>query len=188
MLHASAEAPTELTTDTGVTIHRVTGQRLTCSCAHATQTDDPDGNPLHLGRRTRRIRGRLARAVHARDHGHCQAPGCRNRTRQIHHITHWADGGVTCIENLISLCDAHHWLVHEGEWTITGEQGAWLFQSPDGRTLRTTPEPAATSTPLLHNTAITATAIVPTAVDATIDLDACLYSLNNRPSLRPSAN
>jgi hypothetical protein len=77
-------------------------RRLACDCSYAQQINDTHGNPLHLGRKTRRIRGRLARAVHARDAGMCQAPGCGNRTKQIHHIVHWANGGPTCIENATS--------------------------------------------------------------------------------------
>jgi hypothetical protein len=108
--------------------------------------DDADGNPLHVGRRHRRIRGRLARAVHARDRGRCRAPGCTQRATQIHHIRHWANGGPTCLANLISLCDAHHWLVHEGGFTIlTRSPGVWALASPAGVTVDPTqPTPPAT--------------------------------------------
>ena len=106
-------SPTGITIDGAARLHPATGRRLTCGCPHTIQTDDTNRNPLHLGRTTRRIHGRLARAVHHRDRGRCQAPGCTNRTTQIHHIRHWANGGPTCITNLISLCDSHHWLVHE---------------------------------------------------------------------------
>jgi hypothetical protein len=37
---------------------------------------------------------------------------------QIHHIVHWADGGETCIENGVSLCQHNHQLIHSGEFTI----------------------------------------------------------------------
>jgi hypothetical protein len=84
----------------------------------ATQTEDDHGSPLHLGPRTRRIRGRVARAVRYRDGGRCQAPGCTAHATITHHIRHWACGGTTCLINLISLCDGHHWLVHDGGWTI----------------------------------------------------------------------
>jgi hypothetical protein len=135
-------------------------RRLSCDCSYAEQTDDADGNPLHRGRKTRRIRGRLARAVHARDGGMCQAPGCGNRTKQIHHIAHWANGGPTCIENLISLCDRHHWLVHEGGWRITGPQGHWRFHSPDGKTLGQNPPKPPTVVPMPSNPTIAADATV----------------------------
>lgn len=116
----------------GPGLHPEMARRIACSCSSYIQTDDENGNPLHLGRKARRVRARLARAVHRRDRGRCRAPGCSHRTTQIHHIIHWADGGWTCIDNLISLCDSHHWLVHEGRWTITTlARGNWLFQRPD---------------------------------------------------------
>jgi hypothetical protein len=43
-----------------------TALRLTCDCPASTMVDGPDGHALHLGRKTRRIRGPLRRAVHAR--------------------------------------------------------------------------------------------------------------------------
>jgi hypothetical protein len=151
-----------LITDDGVGLHGAVGLRLSCDCAYAVQTDDANGNPLHLGRKTRRIRGRLARAVHARDGGRCQAPGCHNRTTQIHHIVHWANGGATCIENLISLCTRHHWLVHEGGWTVDGAQKQWVFRSPDGKTLRANLEPPAAVVPLPRNVEIAPDAVAST--------------------------
>jgi hypothetical protein len=148
-----------MVTDGVVGLSSEVTRRLACDCSYAEQVDDANGNPLHLGRKTRRIRGRLARAVHARDGGVCRAPGCQNRTKQIHHIVHWADGGLTCIVNLISLCDRHHWLVHEGGWTITGPQGQWRFHSPEGKVLGTTPPPAQAVTSLPHNVAIASDAM-----------------------------
>jgi hypothetical protein len=143
----------------GPRLHPSTARRLACGCAHSTQIDDKDGNPLHLGRTSRRIRRRLARAVHRRDHGHCQAPGCAHKTTQIHHIIHWANGGVTCITNLISLCDSHHWLVHEGGWHITTQKTGWLFHDPDHRAIPTTPPAAPIVEPLPSNPEIAADAV-----------------------------
>jgi hypothetical protein len=106
-------------------------------------------NPLHLSRRTRRIRGRVARAVRYRDGGRCQAPGCTACATISHHIRHWARGGATCLINLISLCDGHHWLVHDGGWTIAViRPGAWRFYAPDGRRLDTDHAPARVGQPL----------------------------------------
>jgi hypothetical protein len=133
----------------GPRLHPAVGRRVSCGCPYQVQIDDSAGNPLHLGRKTRRIRGRLARVVHHRDAGHCQAPGCSNPTTEIHHVAHWADGGPTCLRNLISLCDAHHWLVHDGGWAITGHSPAtWAFQSSGGRAFRATPTPAEPVAPL----------------------------------------
>lgn len=126
-------------------LHPMSARRLVCGCPVSVVIDDAEGNPLHLGRRTRRITGRLARAVHRRDGGRCQAPGCTRRTTQIHHIVHWADGGPTCLPNLLSLCDAHHWLVHDGGWRIHPErdrQGRPVFLRPDRLPMTAVPESA----------------------------------------------
>jgi hypothetical protein len=136
----------------GTRLHPSTARRLTCDCPVTTMVDDRDGTPLHVGRRSRRIRGRLLRAVHARDRGRCRAPGCTERATQIHHIRHWANGGSTCLPNLISLCDGHHWLVHEGGFTIvTRRAGQWALLSPAGVTVEArSPIPVPTG-PLPHD-------------------------------------
>jgi hypothetical protein len=146
VLHATTEQLTRdddeaadgITTTDGVRLHPETARRLACDCPTSPLSADDQGNPLHLGRRTRRIRGRVARAVRYRDHGRCQAAGCTNAATISHHIRHWARGGPTCLINLISLCDGHHWLVHDGGWTIAVTRpGAWRFYTPDGRRLDT---------------------------------------------------
>jgi len=35
-----------------------------------------------------------------------------------HHIIHWPDGGLTELDNLVSLCRPHHRRVHEQGWRI----------------------------------------------------------------------
>ena len=56
----------------------------------------------------------MRRALRNRDSG-CRFPGCtNNRFVDGHHIKHWADGGETCLDNLVLLCRHHHHLVHEG--------------------------------------------------------------------------
>jgi hypothetical protein len=180
VVHASAEALAQPDTaddtaaqgatvgSTGglrVRVHPSTARRLTCDCTYATQVDLAGTqpwrrDPLHLGRRTRRVRGRLAAAVHERDHGHCQAPGCTRTTTEIHHVRHWANGGPTCIANLISLCAHHHWLAHEGGWTIVpGHSSGWVFIDPERRHIPTSPPAAAPAGPLGYDAAIPANAI-----------------------------
>lgn len=57
----------------------VTARRLACDCPAAAAIDGPDGTALHLGRRTRRIRGRLRRAVQPPGRG--AVPGSRLHRR-----------------------------------------------------------------------------------------------------------
>ncbi len=70
-------------------------------------------------------------------------PGCgRTRWVHVHHVVHWADGGPTDLDNLVTLCPAHHKLVHEQGWRIRGSPGERLvFVSPYGPTLGTGPPP-----------------------------------------------
>lgn len=153
-------------------------RRIGCHCSYALQTDDADGNPLHLGRKTRQISGRLAKAVHSRDHGCCQAPGCTNRTSEIHHSWEWGKLGPTCIDYLISVCSHHHWLVHEGGWTVAlVRRGVWRWQRPDGTVVpRFTPVVEGIK-PLPHEPTITADAIELCTMSRTFDLGTAVGSL-----------
>jgi hypothetical protein len=67
----------------GPRLHPATARRLACRCAHSTHINDADGNPLHLGRTSRRIRRRLARAVHRRDHGTAKPQAAPIRRRRF---------------------------------------------------------------------------------------------------------
>ncbi len=113
-------------------------RRLACDAPHVTVSQDNDGNLLHIGRKARRASKPLWRALVSRDR-ECQFPGCnRRRHLQAHHIEHWAKGGETNPDNLILLCRAHHWAVHEGGVRVEGRvrQGL-VFHRPDGRVLPT---------------------------------------------------
>ena len=137
-----------------------TARRLTCDCPTSTMIDGPDGDALHLGRKTRRIRGRIRRAVMARDRGMCRAPGCTEPARQIHHLRHWAHGGSTCLGNLVSLCDGHHWLVHEGGFTLVrSDRGGWALISLDGVRSESHPEPFEPTAPLSYDPAVAPDAV-----------------------------
>jgi hypothetical protein len=95
-------------------------RRLACDARLQLALTNNADTVIGVGRTTRTIPPWLARLVTSRDGG-CRFPGCR-RTRwtQIHHIQHWADGGPTDLDNLITLCGFHHRLIHEHGWTIKG--------------------------------------------------------------------
>ena len=82
----------------------------------------PDGSVLDVGRKTRTIPPALRRALEARDRG-CRFPGCGLRFTDAHHVTHWADGGETKLENLVLMCRFHHRLVHEEGYTVHFPRG-----------------------------------------------------------------
>jgi hypothetical protein len=116
-----------------------TVRRLACDGASVTIVDRPDGTPLDVGRKTRRIPARLRRAVLARD-GVCVFPGCGRPITEIHHRQHWSTGGRTDLANLDGNCKYHHRLLHEGGWsTQRNDDGRVLFRRPDGTILPTVP-------------------------------------------------
>jgi hypothetical protein len=97
-----------------------------------------EGRTVGIGRRGRTVPGSVMRALKFRDRG-CRFLGCeRQRWLKAHHIVHWARGGPTDLDNLVLLCHAHHRLVHEGGWRISGYPDEELrFHDPTGKPLRT---------------------------------------------------
>jgi len=98
----------------GPHVSAVTSRRIACDSSIVAISEDENGEPLSIGRRSRSIPPPMRRALRVRDKG-CRFPGCTN-TRFVdgHHIEHWADGGETSLDNLVLLCRHHHHLVHEG--------------------------------------------------------------------------
>jgi hypothetical protein len=117
---------------------------LACDSARVNVTADQTGALLDVGRSTRTIPPAIGRALWLRD-GCCRAPGCgRRRHLQAHHIQHWADGGPTCMANLILLCNQHHKAVHEGRLFVEIRDGKVVFRNAHGLEHPTAPPAAAT--------------------------------------------
>lgn len=103
-------------------IARETARRIACDCSITTNTIT-NGEPTNIGRKSRLWPPAMARAIKNRDQ-HCQFYGCtQSHNLQIHHITHWADGGTTCVANGACLCQFHHTMVHEGGYSIQRVSG-----------------------------------------------------------------
>ncbi len=119
-----------------------TARRIACDASLLRITEDASGEPLSVGRKTRSIPFALQRALKSRDKG-CQFPGCTNsRYVDAHHIEHWADGGETKLSNLITLCRAHHRMVHSNEIIIEGSHSeGWQFMNTDRVPFRCYPAP-----------------------------------------------
>ena len=112
-----------------------TARRLGCDGALLGVVKGAQGEPLAVGRRTRAVPPAIRRALRVRDGG-CRFPGCdRSRHVHAHHIRHWADGGETALDNLVTLCSQHHRQVHEGGYGVRVRQGAIEFTRPDGRVI-----------------------------------------------------
>ncbi len=118
-----------------------TYERLACDAGLVVMRHDADGAVLDVGRKTRSIPPAIRRALTVRD-PRCQFPGCTARRCDAHHLTHWAHGGSTSLDNLIHLCRWHHRAVHEGGYQITRDaEGAMHVTRPDGTPLVGMPPP-----------------------------------------------
>ena len=121
--------------DNGRPVAVETARRLGCDGALVGVVEGAKGEPLAVGRRTRAVPPAIRRALRVRDGG-CRFPGCdRSRYVQAHHIKHWADGGETALDNLVTLCSFHHRLVHEGGYGVRVDEGEIRFTRPDGRVI-----------------------------------------------------
>ena len=111
----------EASYEDGTPLLAETARRLVCDARLQVSIEDGEHSILGVGRTTRTIPPWLARILRKRDQG-CRYPGCgHTRWVHFHHLIHWAHGGPTDLDNLISLCPFHHRLVHEDGWRISGD-------------------------------------------------------------------
>jgi hypothetical protein len=165
VVHVDAEALEEgseegeaVLEDSGVGVAAETSRRLACDAGVVEMRHDGAGGVLDVGRKRRTVPPAIRRALEHRDGGTCRFPGCGCRYTDAHHIRHWADGGETRLDNLLSLCRRHHRAVHEEgfrvelvDWARSGgREGSRLgggrrvgvrFHRPDGRVLPEVPAP-----------------------------------------------
>ncbi len=122
-------------TANGASLSRETARRLSCDAALLAVYENDAGEPLSIGRRSRAIPAAIRRALALRDGG-CRFPGCSERRHvDAHHVHHWADGGETALDNLVTLCRYHHRCVHEDGFTVTMAAGRLQFFTPQGAEL-----------------------------------------------------
>ena len=120
-----------------------TAQQIACDATVAVAVDDDDGRTMYEGRSRRDPTAPQRREVRRRDR-HCRFPGCANVTfTNTHHIKRWKpDRGPTDLDNLCLLCVHHHHLVHQGDWTMSGNANEELtFVGPSGRVMTSRPSP-----------------------------------------------
>ena len=124
-----------------------TSRRLACDASVVEVVEDDAGDPLSVGRRRRTVPPALRRALANRDAA-CRFPGCAHtRFLEAHHVTHWANGGETSLDNLVHLCSFHPRALHEGGYRVSRTDGGELrFTSTYGLVVREVPDgPAAGS-------------------------------------------
>jgi len=84
--------------------------RVACNCVDVPWVESGSGATLDVGRRIRSIPPAIRRALQRRDQG-CRFPGCTaHKYVDAHHVVHWADGGESKLDNLVTLC-RHHTII-----------------------------------------------------------------------------
>ena len=116
-------------------------------------TDPASGTVVDVGRARYRPPAGLADLVRARDRA-CVFPTCQTPAERcdIDHLTAWSQGGNTSLDNLTTLCQAHHRLKHTPGWTLTRDQatGTLSWHTPDKTIYQRHPD--GTITRLPHKT------------------------------------
>ncbi|MGV1010010.1 MAG: HNH endonuclease signature motif containing protein [Dermatophilaceae bacterium] len=108
------------TTEDGLMLAPETARRAACDARVIPVVLGSRGEVLELGRGERLFTPAQARAVLLRDR-HCTFPRCEAPAFwcDVHHVRHWADGGLTDRSNAALLCGRHHTIVHRDRLTAT---------------------------------------------------------------------
>ena len=108
-----------------------TARRLACDASVSRIVFDAQSNVVDVGRARRLPAPATSRALQARDGG-CVWPGCDRPASwsQAHHLQSWAQGGSTDVANLVLICRAHHWKIHEGGWLLIRSDEALVTLPP----------------------------------------------------------
>ncbi len=117
-------------------------RRLACDANVDLAVEDPEGTILNQGRARRDPTPVQRVEIDRRDKG-CRFSGCSyTEFTNVHHIVHWVDGGLTNLDNLVTLCGRHHRAVHELGWAVSGDaNGVLTFTGPHGRSMQSAPSP-----------------------------------------------
>ena len=172
--------PARCHVEDGPAISVSTAQMLACTAALSWMTHGDAGAVLALGRRRRRPSSAIRRAARERDRCRCRFPGCESRRADLHHIQHWASGGRTDLDNLISLCPWHHKVVHDRGYLIAAPPGGgtFTFYRPDGTPLPACPPLPEPDGPIdtAHDAEITPDTIIPPWYGERLDLNHAIWA------------
>jgi hypothetical protein len=121
------------TTEEGAMLAPETARRVACDARVIPVVLGGRGEVLELGRAERLFTPAQARAVLLRDR-HCTFPRCDAPAFwcDVHHVTHWADGGPTDRSNAALLCARHHTIVHRDRLTATVTTGGVRWDTRPG--------------------------------------------------------
>src|SRR5437763_4084341 len=120
-----------------------TVRRLACDAEIIPVVLGSNSEVLDIGVANHEFTTAIRRAAYIRDNGHCVFPHCRNPCIELHHIVFRRHNGPTSLANAAWLCAFHHWLVHEGGWTLKPQQpDGYLWTNPAALQLHRHPESA----------------------------------------------
>ncbi|WP_460824043.1 HNH endonuclease signature motif containing protein [Nocardioides ungokensis] len=107
------------TTDDGLELTPAVVRRMACDADLIPIALGTQGEVLDVGRTSRLVTPAIWRALVCRDR-HCAFPGCTRPPvmGHAHHITHWVEGGITSLANLVLLCGHHHRVIHHTPWQV----------------------------------------------------------------------
>jgi hypothetical protein len=104
-------------------------------------TDPVSSTIVDFDRKTYRVPAELKRMIRLRDE-HCRAPNCSRPIADFDHTLEYARGGTTSKWNLSGLCENHHYVKHEADWSLLQyADGVLDWISPNARHYLTKPEP-----------------------------------------------
>ena len=109
--------------------------RLACEAELFGALFDGNGLPLWHGRRTRTVTPQQWRMLIARDRG-CVLCAASPGHCHAHHIVPWTAPakGPTDIDNLVLVCNRHHYHIHQHNLTLTrAPDGQWATHNTNGR-------------------------------------------------------
>ncbi|QHD86361.1 DUF222 domain-containing protein [Gordonia sp. JH63] len=98
-------------------VSHATAKQASCDGSLTEIILDAEGVPLQMGHTHRLFPAHLRKAMLVRD-ACCIKCGAPPSHTQVHHVTHWADGGATDLDNGCLLCQRCHTQVHHHGWDI----------------------------------------------------------------------
>jgi hypothetical protein len=117
----------------GVKLPAATARRLACDAELIPVVLGGKSEVLDIGQAGREFTTAIRRAAYIRDNGTCAFPDCTNHVAEVHHITFRSHGGPNTLNNAAWLCTMHHWLAHEGGWTLQrADHGGYLWTNQLG--------------------------------------------------------
>ena len=123
-----------ITLPSGATISADTARRLACDAAIVPLVLGGASEPLDIGQADHEFTTAIRRLAYERDGGRCAFPDCANPVSQLHHIWFRRHGGPTSADNAAWVCHFHHWLIHEGHWTLRRQPDrSYLWTGPLGQ-------------------------------------------------------